>query len=179
VQTIYCGREYPSNARHHKILPVRVMTITDACDYIIVKLTEGNVFLNVLKLHKLLYYCQAWSLAFERGRLFPAYFQAWVHGPVSRDIYDRYSNTKAMYSAVTVEDVRNGFDPQALDAAERAVIDSILEVYAPLSGDQLEEMTHNEDPWILARKGVAPSARSENLIDEKVMREFYARRIAA
>jgi uncharacterized phage-associated protein len=38
------------------------------------------VFLNVLKLHKILYYCQAWSLAFGRGPLFPgSNFQAWVH----------------------------------------------------------------------------------------------------
>lgn len=153
------------------------MHINDACDYIIVKATEGDGFLNVLKLHKLLYYCQAWSLAFGKGRLFNSYFQAWVHGPVSRDIYDRFITTKAMYSTVTSADVRTTFNPLALDATKRALIDSILEVYAPLSGDQLEEMTHNEEPWIRARQGVSPSARSENLISEDVMRNFYASRL--
>jgi uncharacterized phage-associated protein len=153
------------------------MTINDACDYIIVKLTEGNVFLNVLKLHKLLFYCQAWSLAFGRGQLFPAYFQAWVHGPVSRDIYDRFLPTKAMYSHVTLTDITGDFNPQALDPQQRAVIDSILEFYAPLSGDQLEEMTHNEEPWLRARQGVPPSARSENIINEDLMRDYYAARI--
>ena len=153
------------------------MTINDACDYIIVKLTEGGVFLNVLKLHKLLYYCQAWNLAFGRGQLFPARFQAWVHGPVSRDIYDRYVATKAMYSNIDAKDVSANFNPQSLDAGKRAVIDAVLESYAPLSGDQLEEMTHGEDPWISARKGVLPSARSENIISEDIMRDFYAARI--
>ncbi|MET4153368.1 type II toxin-antitoxin system antitoxin SocA domain-containing protein [Bradyrhizobium sp. RT7b] len=153
------------------------MNIYDACDYIVLKLTHGGVFLNVLKLHKLLYYCQAWNLAFGRGRLFSASFQAWVHGPVSRDIYDRYVGTKAMYSNVTAADVRSNFDPQSLEQNDRALIDSVLEVYAPLSGDQLEEMTHKEDPWLNARAGVPPSARSEHIISDDVMRDYYAARI--
>jgi uncharacterized phage-associated protein len=153
------------------------MKTDDACDYIIVRLSEGGVFLNVLKLHKLLYYCQAWSLAFGRGRLFPSYFQAWVHGPVSRDIYDRFVQSKALYSPVTISDIRPGFDPLALAEHERAVLNSVLEVYAPLTGDQLEEMTHREDPWIEARRGVTPSARSDSMISEDTMKKFYAARL--
>jgi uncharacterized phage-associated protein len=153
------------------------MNTYDACDYIVVKLNEGGVFLNVLKLHKLLYYCQAWNLAFGRGRLFPSNFQAWVHGPVCREVYDRYVQTKALYSPVSASDIRTGFDPQALPENERAVINSILEVYAPLSGDQLEEMTHREDPWIEARQGISPSARSENAISEATMERFYSARL--
>lgn len=153
------------------------MQTDDACDYIIVKLSEGGIFLNVLKLHKLLYYCQAWSLAFGRGRLFPSAFQAWVHGPVSREIYDRFVRSKALYSTVGVGDVRVGFNPHTLPETERALINSVLEVYAPLSGDQLEEMTHREDPWIEARRGVLPSARSENYISEMTMQNYYAARL--
>ncbi|MBK1866391.1 Panacea domain-containing protein [Aestuariivirga sp. YIM B02566] len=153
------------------------MNINDACDYIIIKLTEDGAFLNALKLHKLLYYCQAWSLAFGRGALFPNnHFQAWVHGPVSRAIYDRFNSTKYMYSPVSMADVRGGFDPRALADADRAHIDSILEVYGPLSGDQLEEMTHRELPWIEAREGVAPGARSEKTISNDTMRQYYAAR---
>ncbi|MGY4567535.1 type II toxin-antitoxin system antitoxin SocA domain-containing protein [Bradyrhizobium sp. USDA 3256] len=153
------------------------MQTDDACDYIIVKLSEGGIFLNVLKLHKLLYYCQAWSLAFGRGLLFPSRFQAWVHGPVSREIYDRFVRNKALYSAVGLADVRAGFNPHTLPETERALINSILEVYAPLSGDQLEEMTHREDPWIEARRGVPPSARSETYINETTMQNYYAARL--
>lgn len=153
------------------------MQTDDACDYIIVKLNEGGIFLNVLKLHKLLYYCQAWSLAFGRGRLFPSHFQAWVHGPVSREIYDRFVRSKALYSAVTLEDIRAGFNPLALPDDERSIINSVLEVYAPLTGDQLEEMTHREDPWIEARRGVPPSARTENVISEEAMKTFYGARL--
>jgi uncharacterized phage-associated protein len=152
--------------------------IHNVSDYIVVKLREGGVFVNVLKLHKLMFYVQAWHLAFGRGQFFPGNFQAWVHGPVSRDIYDRYKDTKTMYSSVDVADVRSGFNPQAdLSDYERAHIDSILEVYADLTGDQLEEMTHREDPWLSARAGVAASARSENIISEELMATYYAARL--
>ena len=152
-------------------------TIDDVCDYVIVKLTEGRETLNVLKLHKLLYYVQAWSLAFGQGRAFPGWFQAWVHGPVSREVYDRFLARKGMYSWMTMEDVRPGFDPLALPEAERAHIDGVLEVYGGLTGDQLEEMTHREEPWLNARKGLAPAARSERPISEDDMAEYYGKRL--
>lgn len=151
-------------------------SLFDACDCIIVKVRDGGGFLNVLKLHKLLYYVQAWHLAYEGDRLFDEEFQAWVHGPVSRQIYDRYPN-KTLYSSVTTADIQNGFDPARIDEPARARIDSVLEVYGDLTGDQLEEMTHNEDPWKIARRGVPPSARSESVISDTDMQKYYSARI--
>ena len=43
-----------------------------------------------LKLQKLVYYAQAWYLALHGKRLFPAEFQAWVHGPVCHSLYQRF-----------------------------------------------------------------------------------------
>ena len=74
-------------------------TINDTADYIISKLNDGRTSLNVLKLQKLMYYCQAWSLALREMRLFSGVFQAWVHGPVNRALYDRLSSL-GMYSPV-------------------------------------------------------------------------------
>lgn len=152
--------------------------INDVCDYVIVKITEDGRALNVLKLHKLLYYIQAWHLAFNRGPLFRGAFQAWVHGPVSRQIYDRYATTKSMYSRLTLDDIRSEFNPfSTLEPEVRAHVDAVLEEYGDLSGDQLEEMTHQEEPWIQARIGVPPAARSENLISEDLMADYYRSRL--
>ena len=41
-----------------------------------------------LKLQKLLFYCQAYHLAYFKEPLFDEDFEAWVHGPVCRIIYD-------------------------------------------------------------------------------------------
>ena len=40
------------------------MDLNDVCDYIIVKLDDGGESLNLLKLQKLVFYVQAWHLAF-------------------------------------------------------------------------------------------------------------------
>jgi uncharacterized phage-associated protein len=150
------------------------MTIHDTCDYIILKMTEGGGPLNVIKLQKLTYYAQAWHLAFYGEALFPGKFQAWVHGPVSRELYDRFKDTKTLYSPVGSGDIQSSFDPESLDSGKRQHIDTVLEVYGPFSGSQLEDMTHREEPWIRARAGLRPSQRCETLIDESVMQRFYA-----
>lgn len=153
-------------------------TINDTSDYIVFKLRHGGVFLNVLKLHKLMYYVQAWHLAFGRGQFFNGRFQAWVHGPVSRDLYDRYKDVKNMYSPVDLADIQPDFDPNhKLSSHERAHVDAVLDVYASFTGDQLEDMTHQEEPWLQARAGVPASSRSENYLSDDIMRTFYAARL--
>lgn len=149
--------------------------INAICDYIILRLAEDRTRLNHLKLQKLVYYVQAWHLAFYKVPLFNGRFQAWVHGPVSRHLYDRFQG-KLLYSSVTSRDVVT--DPNLqLSEQERAHVDSVLEVYAGYTDTQLEEMTHREAPWIEARQGYGPSQRCERDISEATMRTYYAQRI--
>lgn len=150
-------------------------TIDDVCDYIISKTDQDG--LSILKLQKLLYYCQAWFLAFGRGRLFDGKFQAWVHGPVNRQIYDRFKDSKLLYSSVSAENINPGFSYDKLTTDERAQIDAILGVYAGFTGDQLESMAHQEEPWVSARGGIPLHERCENEIDEKIMEDYYKARL--
>jgi uncharacterized phage-associated protein len=153
------------------------MTINDICNYIIVKVKDAEAGLNNLKLQKLLYYVQAWHLAFYHEPQFAGKFQAWIHGPVNREIYDRFADTKSLYSEITIKDVPADFDLDSLPESERMHIDSVLEAYAPFRGFELEEMTHNEEPWIEARKGCRSTERCETEIKEETMQRFYAGRI--
>jgi uncharacterized phage-associated protein len=155
------------------------MNINDVCDYIIVKTKEGGETLNLLKLHKLLYYTQAWHLAFYNKPLFEGKFQAWVHGPVSREIYERFAQEKSLYSEMRTGDIAADFDIDAMPAKGRRHIDDVLEVYAKYRGSQLEEMSHQEEPWLEARKGYRPSERCEREISEDTMRRYYAKRVAS
>lgn len=150
-------------------------TINDVCDYIISKTEQDG--LSLLKLQKLLYYCQSWYLAFGKGRLFDEKFQAWVHGPVNRHIYDRFKDSKYLYSAVSMVDINKDFSYNRLTDQEKVHIDSVLSVYAEFTGDQLESMAHQEDPWILARCGIPLHERCENEIDEKIMEDYYKARL--
>lgn len=149
----------------------------DVCDYVISRLTAAGAPLNVLKLQKLMYYIQAWHLAFSDSPLFWGRFQAWVHGPVNRQLYDRFAISKSLYSEIRAHDIRPGFVEGRIPSEARAHIESVLEVYAGYSGTQLEEMTHNEEPWIEAREGYASSDRCEREIDERSMAKYYRSRI--
>jgi uncharacterized phage-associated protein len=149
----------------------------DACDYMITKVCAGGESLSHLKLQKLMYYAQAWHLAFFKTRLFEGKFQAWVHGPVSRDLYDRFAPTKSLYSEITEGDVRAEFDMNSVLEDDASHLNSILEGYAGLTGSQLEEMTHHEDPWVEARGSRRPSERCEVEIDEDLMGRYYARQL--
>lgn len=153
-------------------------TLDDTVDYVIVKTTTDGGSLNLLKLHKLVYYCQAWHLAFHNRPLFDGKFEAWVHGPASRELYKRFVGAKYMYSEVTPADIVTGFSIDHLTAEERTQIDNVLEVYAGMTGTQLEALTHTEDPWVRARGGIAPHVSCRNELDEALMGAFYRKRIA-
>jgi uncharacterized phage-associated protein len=152
--------------------------IHDITDYVISRLVTGGVQLNQLKLQKLLYYIQAWHLAHLDKPIVHARFQAWVHGPVNREVFDRFKGKKMLYSAMTTDDIREDFNSeQSLSSEQRAFIDAVLNVYAPLAGDQLEAMTHQEDPWVKARGHLGPDQRCETEIDEAIMSTVYRSRI--
>lgn len=157
--------------------PKPISPIHTICDFIISEVTEGGKPLNHLKLQKLLYFVDAWYMAFGKPPLFEEKFQAWVHGPVSRDIYDRFSPTKDLYSPITRGDMMEGFNPESISKAARLQIKNILEVYAKYSGSELEEIAHKEEPWIKARGNFPPAARCENEIDKDLTKRYYARRL--
>ncbi|WP_187487352.1 Panacea domain-containing protein [Duffyella gerundensis] len=154
-----------------------MINIKDLCDYIIVKSAEAGSELSNLKMQKLAYYADAWHLAFYNEKLIDENFQAWIHGPVSRQIYDRFLATKSLYSEITISDCSSDFDESRI-ASKKAHIDSVLEAYGKFTGAQLEEMTHREEPWIKAREGYRSTQRCEAQLDNDVIRDYYKQRLA-
>ena len=156
-----------------------MIDIHNTADYIIFKLNIENegFYLENLKLQKLLYYSQAWHLAFNGSILFDGKFQAWVHGPVNRKIYDRFKDHKSLYSRIGLDEIKNHEYVVNIPNPVQAHIDSVLESYGALSSVQLEKMTHEEDPWIKARGNIRPTERCEQEIDEALMQSYYAARL--
>ena len=156
-----------------------VGTITQISDYVIFRIkSEEDGDLSALKHQKLLYYIQAWHLAFYGKRAFEGTFQAWIHGPVNREIYELYRDKKYLYSEMTLEDIINIDEITTINSELRIHIDTILDTYAKFSATQLELMTHDEDPWIEARKGYKSNQRCETIISDERMKEYYASRLS-
>lgn len=154
------------------------MDIFDAIDFIIDRAENSDFSLTNLKLQKLLYYCQAWHLAFYERPQFDEKFQAWIHGPVSRRVFDRFSTNKSLYSTIKKTDIRPTFSMDSIEAHDRTHILTVLESYADFSDTDLEEMTHQEKPWIEARKGYSSNERCEKVISEETMKTYYASRLS-
>jgi|NOAtaT_7_FD_contig_31_4514007_length_1052_multi_5_in_0_out_0_1 uncharacterized phage-associated protein len=153
-----------------------MLDINIVANYICLCLIDAGDTPSVLKLHKLLYYVQSWHLALNDEPMFDEKFQAWVHGPVSRVIYDRFKDSKSMYSQIDIEDLDVvDLEQEFLSIPEEAKehIENVLESYGDLSGVELERLTHKEDPWIKARCGIPKYERSENYISEDEMKKYY------
>lgn len=124
--------------------------------------------MSAMKLQKLVYYSQAWSLVWDGKPLFPEEIQAWAHGPVVQELYRDH---KGKYM-VDPADFPTG-DPSALDAEQRETVDSVLSAYGKMSASQLSELTHAEDPWQLARAGLQDGARGNGEITLASMKDYY------
>ena len=53
-----------------------------------------------LKLQKLLFYCDAYHLAYFEQELVNDEFEAWVHGPVCRKVYDSFKDKSILTSSI-------------------------------------------------------------------------------
>jgi uncharacterized phage-associated protein len=151
--------------------------INQIADYVILRLSEGgDKTLNSLKLQKLLYYIQSWHLAFHKKPIIQDSFQAWVHGPVNREVFDRFKD-RMLFFPIIEDDILDKEISQKISDEDKLHIDLVLESYSKFSGVELEQMTHGEEPWLKARSGFRPNERCEVKIDEILMGDYYRSRL--
>ncbi len=137
--------------------------VLDVAQYILKK--QGRM--TTMKLQKLVYYCQAWSLVWDEKPMFPEKIQAWANGPVVRKLYDQHMG------AFQVTSLRRG-DPDNLTDTQRETIDAVLEEYGNRSAQWLSDLTHMEEPWDVTRKGLREGAASEEEIKHETLYNYYS-----
>lgn len=132
----------------------------------------ANSFLSIeamthKKLQKLCYYAKAWYLAINDENLITEPFEAWVHGAVQPELYQKYRaygfQLIPMFSQDGIQ-----LPEEFLDFARE-----IYESYGDYSGDELERINHQEAPWIKARKALKPWQSGNAVINENDMKEYY------
>lgn len=128
---------------------------------------ESGDSITHLKLQKLVYYAQAWSLALCDKSLFEEDFQAWAHGPVVRSLYEIYKDSS--WNALDLPD-----KPLIeFDAETEELLNDVWKIYGQHSAKYLEELTHSEDPWIITRGDLSPEERSEEIISRELITAYY------
>lgn len=131
-----------------------------------------NHFLTDKQVQKLVYYAYSWYIVNNNvnknnitNRLCAEHPEAWVHGPVFYNLYEALTYHRQMFWQNENVD---------LDFNTKNFLDVIYNVYGKFTGNQLEDMTHNETPWIVARNGLAPNERSRRQLDDAQIYEYFA-----
>ncbi len=103
----------------------------------------------------------------DDGILNDTAFQAWIHSPVSPELWNDYKE----YGWNEIK--QKVFDESKLDKNVLELLDAVWTTYGDKSGYELEAITHLEEPWKKARKGLGEFEPSTKLIDTEDMKTYY------
>lgn len=135
----------------------------DVAAYILEK--QGTM--TAMKLQKLLYYSQAWSLVWDDAPLFPERIEAWANGPVVREVYDRHRGQFVVSNW-------DAGDARKLNKTQRETVDGVLAFYGRKPAQWLSDLTHSEEPWRDARGNLEDGDRGSSEILPSSMVEYYS-----
>jgi uncharacterized phage-associated protein len=140
-------------------------TVFDVAKYILQK--KGS--LSAMRLQKLIYYSQAWSLVWDDTPLFDSIIEAWANGPVCRELFEKH---RGCY-LVSLEGISE-YATGCLTETQMETIDAILTAYGDKSAQWLSDQTHSETPWQMARVGMSDTERGDKEITLESMMEYYS-----
>ncbi|MEI7833800.1 MAG: type II toxin-antitoxin system antitoxin SocA domain-containing protein, partial [bacterium] len=126
---------------------------------------QGTI--SAMKLQKLVYYSQAWSLVWDDAELFCEPIQAWANGPVVPQLFEEHRGRFSVSSWPKGDSTK-----LSVNAVE--TIDAVLNYYGKLNAQELSDLTHQERPWADARKGIPDGVRGCVVITNEAMMDYYA-----
>lgn len=138
-------------------------SVFDVAAYIVQKMGT----LSTMKLQKLVYYAQAWSLVWDEQPLFNEPIEAWANGPVVRDLF-YFHRGRFSVSSIPIG------NPDLLNENQKETIDAVLDFYGDKPAQWLIDLSHQEQPWQKTRKNLAPSVPSNRIIPLDLIAEYYS-----
>jgi uncharacterized phage-associated protein len=135
----------------------------DVADYILKR--RGGM--TAMKLQKLVYYSQVWSLVWTERELFRERIEAWANGPVVPSLYRLHRGHFK---------IGPGFfegEPNRLKEEQIDVIDRVLGFYGDKDPQWLSNLSHMELPWKNARNGLNAGEQGHNIISKEAIIEYY------
>lgn len=118
---------------------------------------------NNTKIQKLCYYAQGWYLGFNDEPLFHEDFEAWVHGPVCRELYNEIRHKNSL----------GEWDMSRITESDKNFLDAVYSEYGRYNSMELSEMTHNETPWKITRGEKLWHEKSDNVISKNIIRDYF------
>lgn len=178
-------------------MPSGTMTLYDIAFYILKKQKAGGRGrgggMEMIRLHRLLYYIQAWSLVWTAGAetekeaqgLFAERIEAWHNGPVIPALNRLH---RQVHLPILARDVARAIPKPSISRISpdaKVIIDKVLSYYGPLDMEALDELIRTEKPWAKIRRYVeahqAQKGQADNyhyhplllLISNRAILKFY------
>jgi len=143
--------------------PDNSVSVFDVAAYIVEKIKP----ITTIKLQKLVYYCQAWSLVWDEKAIFSEDIEAWVYGPVVRKLFYYHQGSYVINSIMMG-------NSRVLNEEQQETIDAVLSHYGDKPSQWLVDLTHMEKPWKMARKGMSDTERGNRPISLDSMANYYS-----
>lgn len=141
------------------------LSAVDVAAYILQKKGE----MSTIKLQKLVYYCQAWSLVWDEAPLFKNRIEAWANGPVIPDLFDLH---KGLF--LINYDIFPYGNSDKLTDNQKETVDAVLDYYGDRPAQWLVELSHMEAPWKNSRAGLHFGTPSKREIKQDEIAQYYS-----
>ena len=131
---------------------------------------KHDCVMDQMKMHKMMYFSQRESLMISGEPLFNGVFEAWKYGPVLTEVRSEYM-TGNMFSGTY----------SMLNDEEKELVASVFTRYDEYDAWQLSTLSHAEQSWLQARKGLAAGENGRRKMSLSAMkadatREFLRRK---
>lgn len=151
----------------------------DIARYIINKCHENDFLISNLKLQKLLYFAQGYSLALNDEPLFKEEIEAWDFGPVVPEVYREFK----MFGANEIPEIKTYYDTNfdsdtfleevefttdIFSEVQKVIMDAVIKQLGRFSANRLVTITHEQAPWINSYSKNSPS-----IISKKDIKTYF------
>ena len=150
----------------------------DVANYIIFKCNELGIEVNNLKLQKLLYYANMYSLYKTESALTKERFQKWKFGPVSPKVYFTFRhlgkhNIQEPVSSIELDKAGHlrikEFDENTIADKDKNNIDKIIKDMGSIGRFDLVDITHKEPMWRNFEDQILNEVRNLEYSDEEII----------
>ena len=150
-----------------------VSALAVANQFIQLGIADGRP-VDPMKLQKLVYIAEGWSLVKRHEPLIRESVEAWPYGPVVPQLYSAFKSYRAanIHRPCPVPP-----NTPALEAEDDQLIRQVWQQYRGLTAIELSMMTHEQgSAWDLARKAADP-ANASPVIPPAFIRDEFQRRL--
>jgi uncharacterized phage-associated protein len=156
------------NERYEILREIKNSKIAQIINYIVTELGE----VTPLALQKLLFFSDGVNYALNGEQMICEEVQAWQHGPVYPDIYQKYKK----YGYKPIDNVINsthGCMLSLVSNEELKALNLVIRTFGLYSPKVLEKISHSQSPWVNKREGYDEKDSSCELIREDSIKEYF------